>query len=331
MAGALVPRRALGIVGRRAAVAAGRIDIGEVGLDPVRQESSVRASRGHLAGAQLPASASTSLATREPIRPPKPTARPGRRAPVTLDLTFFAFAIPAVLFAGISKGGFGSGAGFAATPLLALVLEPGVAIGLMLPLLMLMDVASLRPYWRQWSGRDALRLILGAAPGLALGAWFYHAADPDAVRLLLGVVALGFVLFRTVQARLPKPATPREVAAPWGWLAGLAAGFTSFISHAGGPPVAVYLLLQGVPKRSYQATSVLVFWVINLAKAVPYAMLGIFSAAILRADLFLAPIALFGVWLGVRMHDLVPERVFFAITYTLLTVTGAKLVWDALG
>lgn len=250
---------------------------------------------------------------------------------MTLDLAFFAFAVPAVLFAGVSKGGFGSGAAFAATPLLAVILEPGEAIGLMLPLLMLMDVATLGSYWRQWNGRDALRLILGAAPGIAIGAWLYRSADPDAVRLLLGAIALGFVAFQIVRTRRRVAPAERAVAAPWGWLAGVATGFTSFISHAGGPPVAVYLLARGVSKRTFQATTVLVFWVVNAAKAVPYALLGIFSAATFEAGLLLAPVALAGVWLGVRAHDRVPERVFFAITYALLTVTGAKLVWDALG
>ncbi len=36
-----------------------------------------------------------------------------------LDAQFFMVAIPAVLFAGISKGGFGSGAAFAAASILA--------------------------------------------------------------------------------------------------------------------------------------------------------------------------------------------------------------------
>ena len=55
-----------------------------------------------------------------------------------LDFTFFAIAIPAVLFAGISKGGFGSAAAFAAAPLLALILEPAEAVAIMLPLLVVM-------------------------------------------------------------------------------------------------------------------------------------------------------------------------------------------------
>ena len=68
---------------------------------------------------------------------------------VLWDFSFFAVAIPAVIFAGISKGGFGSGAAFAASSILALVLTPGEALGLMLPLLMLIDFATLRPYWRK--------------------------------------------------------------------------------------------------------------------------------------------------------------------------------------
>ena len=72
------------------------------------------------------------------------------------------------------------------------------------------------------------------------------------------------------------------------------------------------------------------FWVINIAKFIPYAFLGMFTVQTGIANLVLAPFALFGAWLGVRAHALVPERVFFALTYVLLSVTGVKLVWDAL-
>ena len=64
-----------------------------------------------------------------------------------LTLTFFLFSIPAVVFAGISKGGFGSGAAFASAPMLAMIMPPELAIGLMLPLLMVIDFASLKFYF----------------------------------------------------------------------------------------------------------------------------------------------------------------------------------------
>ncbi|MHC0054797.1 sulfite exporter TauE/SafE family protein [Actibacterium sp. D379-3] len=247
-----------------------------------------------------------------------------------LDLTFFALAIPAVLFAGVSKGGFGSGAAFAATPILALILPPAAAVGLMLPLLMLMDISTLRPYWRKWHWPGAKRLLLGAVPGVALGALLFRAADPDLFRLLIGAVALAFVGFRlAVRLRLFRH-RGRPFPPAGGVVAGVVAGFTSFISHAGGPPVAVYLLAEGLGKTTFQATTVLVFWAINLLKFIPYASLGIFTPATLKADLLLAPFAFLGAWLGVKAHRVVPERLFFAITYVMLTLTGSKLIWDAL-
>ncbi|MEL6601265.1 MAG: sulfite exporter TauE/SafE family protein, partial [Pseudomonadota bacterium] len=58
--------------------------------------------------------------------------------------------------------------------------------------------------------------------------------------------------------------------------------------------------------------------------------LGLFTGQTLVANLFLAPIAIAGTWLGVWAHRMIPETVFFAITYVLLTLTGTKLIFDAL-
>lgn len=250
--------------------------------------------------------------------------------PEILDFTFFAFAIPAVLFAGISKGGFGSGAAFAATPLLALILEPGAAIGLMLPLLMLMDVTALRPYWGKWDGASAKALILGALPGVALGAVFYTLADPDVFRLLIGVIAVGFVAFQIARGRGWIPPAARPMGQRPGMFWGTLAGLTSFISHAGGPPAAVFLLSRRLDKLTFQATTVIVFWAINGLKFIPYAALGIFSWQTAKADLFLAPFAVIGIWMGIKLHHMMPERLFFRLTYAFLLITGSKLIWEAM-
>lgn len=247
-----------------------------------------------------------------------------------LDLTFFALAIPAVIFAGVSKGGFGSGAAFAATPLLALILEPGQAIGVMLPLLVIMDFSALKPYWKQWDGPSSKALIIGGIPGVIIGAALYKIADPDFFRFLIGIVALGFVVFQLGRAwGLIRPAKA-PISDRVGLLFGVGAGFTSFISHAGGPVAAIYLLSKPLSKRTFQATTVIVFWVSNLIKFIPYLLLGIFTWQTALADLYLAPFALIGVWLGVWAHRMVPERLFFGLVYVFLTIAGTKLIYDAL-
>lgn len=247
------------------------------------------------------------------------------------DIAFFAAAVPAVLLAGLSKGGFGNGAGFAATAILAIAASPGVALGTMLPLLMLMDVAAVRSYWRGWDGPAARVLILGAVPGIALGGLVYRQVEPALFGLLIGVMALAFVAFQGARRLNLIRIAPGAFSARKGVVAGFAAGFTSFVSHAGGPPVAVFLLSQRLDKTRYQATSVIVFWAINLIKLVPYVFLGVFSAETLTAGALLAPVALLGVWAGVWLHKRMPERYFFALTYLLLLLTGGKLILDALG
>jgi uncharacterized protein len=247
-----------------------------------------------------------------------------------LDLFFFAIAIPVVVFAGISKGGFGSGAAFASTPMLALILDPAIAVGLMLPLLMVMDATNLRPYWKKWDWPNAKVLILGAIPGTLVGTLIFKIAEPDTFRLMIGSVALGFVAYQFAR-KFGLLNVQKQPFRPWvGGFWGFIAGITSFISHAGGPPVAVHLLSQDINKTKYQATSVIVFWIVNWMKFVPYAMLGIFTAQSALADLILAPVAIAGTYLGVYAHRLVPERLYFALAYSMLVLAGGKLMYDGL-
>jgi uncharacterized protein len=249
---------------------------------------------------------------------------------VTLDLAFFAAAIPAVLISAASKGGFGGGAAFASAPLLALAMPPAQAVGLLLPLLMLMDAISLRPYWRKWDWRHSLLLMAGGIPGTLLGWWIFGSISPDGIRLMVGLSALGFVLWQIARQRGWYRPPDHDPGAAKGLFWGTVTGFTSFISHAGGPPASMYLLGIGLDKTRYQASTVLVFWWVNLIKLPAYIQIGMLNRGLVAPILILAPIAVAGVFLGVWAHRRVSDKFYFRLTYTLLAVTGAKLVWDAL-
>lgn len=243
---------------------------------------------------------------------------------------FFLVAVFAVAFAGVSKGGFGSGAGFAAAPILALVMEPAQAVALMLPLLMLMDVTGLRTYWRQWSWPHARRLMIGAIPGVVVGALAFGSLSSDGVRLFVGGIAIGFVAFQLAKSAGWLRFSENVARSGWGYFWGAITGFTSFVSHAGGPPAAMYLLGARLDKLRFQASTVIVFWWVNLIKLPFYIALGMFTAQSAIADLILAPVAVGSVLLGAIAHRVIPEKWFFRVTYVLLLATGGKLIWDAL-
>jgi hypothetical protein len=171
---------------------------------------------------------------------------------------------------------------------------------------------------------------LGGIPGVALGAGLFSVVNDDVFRVLIGAISVAFVIWTQLTSRRWVNITAKEASDWQGGLAGFAAGFTSFVSHAGGPPAAVYLLSRGVNKTEYQACTVVVFWVINIAKFIPYAFLGMFTLETGLANLALAPFALLGTWIGVQAHHWVPERIFFAFTYAILLITGIKLIVDGL-
>lgn len=249
---------------------------------------------------------------------------------MTLDLTFYLFTIPAVIFVGISKGGFAGGPAFAAAPFLALVLEPTQAVALLLPILMIMDATALRPYWNKWDPEATKLMILGSFPGLLVGTLLFSVINADMVRIMIGVIAIAFVVYQTAIARGWLKLGEKAPSASQGIFWGAVAAFTSFVSHAGGPPSAVYLLGKKLDKTTYQATTVSVFTFINAAKFFCYMGLGLFTWELGLAVLTLAPVAIAGTLLGVWAHKLVEPESFFRLTYVFLLITGVKLIFDAL-
>ena len=112
--------------------------------------------------------------------------------------------------------------------------------------------------------------------GGVLVGWLTASVVSDtAVKMMIGLMGVGFVL----NAWRKRHAVQAPQPASWGQglLWGSLSGFTSFISHAGGPPFQVYLLPQKLPKLVFAGTSTLFFAFINLAKLGPYCSGQVFS------------------------------------------------------
>lgn len=242
------------------------------------------------------------------------------------DPVFYALAIPALFLTGISKGGFGSGLGIVAVPMMALVIPVTQAAAVMLPILCLMDVFGVLGYRKSWDRANMRIMVPGAVLGIGLGTVTFGVLDEGWVRLLIGLIAVVFTAQRLL-GLFPKDAAPGpNVAKGMFWSA--MSGFTSFVAHAGGPPLSVYLLPQRLDKTVFAGTTVLFFAFVNYAKLIPYAGLGQFSGENLATALVLAPIAPIGIWAGMWLHKHINATLFFRVCYVLLFFTGLKLLYD---
>ena len=243
------------------------------------------------------------------------------------DPWFYAVAVPAVLLVGMSKSGFGSGFGALATPLMALMVPVPQAAAIMLPLLMVMDAFGVKALFLQ-RDRELLRLLLPAGLlGVVLGTLSFGMLPTKVVAGVVGGLTLLFLAQRLLfPPRSDSRPTPRWL----GFVLGIASGFTSFVAHAGSPPVNAYVLPLRLAPITYTATMATFFAAINLSKWLPYAWLGLIDTRNLTTSLVLVPLALLGVWLGLRLVPLIRPELFYRLIYAGMFLTGVKLLWDGL-
>ncbi|WP_319775087.1 sulfite exporter TauE/SafE family protein [Breoghania sp.] len=247
--------------------------------------------------------------------------------PLLSDPLFYAAAIPAVILVGLAKGGFATGLAMLGVPLMSLVVSPIQAAGIMLPILCAMDAVAVVSYRGIFHRPSVAVLLPGAVVGIALG-WATAAwVDESWVRLIVGLVTVFFVLdYWTGGAA--RPAKKQNASKGIFW--GMVAGFTSFVSHAGGPPAQMYLLPQKFGPVLLSGTIVITFAVMNLVKLVPYFLLGQFDRANLFTSAALLPLAPLATYAGVRLVKLVSQELFYRITYVGVFLVAVKLIWDGI-
>lgn len=242
-----------------------------------------------------------------------------------VDPWFYVAAIPAVLITGVAKGGFG-GVAILAVPLLALVISPVQAAGIMLPILVAMDLSGLVAYRGNFDKRNLWILLPGAIVGIAVGGLTAHWVDDNFIRAIVGAIAILFTLHYVFKGRTAGAVKNPNV--PAGVFLGAFSGYTSFVAHAGAPSYQLYMLPQKLDRGLYAGTSVIFFSAVNAIKLIPYGMLGMLQLGNLTTSAVLLPLAPVGVALGVWLNKKLPNEIFYRIIYTAVFLVGVKLIWD---
>ena len=247
--------------------------------------------------------------------------------PVITDPIFYAVAVPAVLLLGISKSGFGAGFGSLAVPLMALSVTVPQAAAILMPVLLVMDLLGIAAFRKDFD-RALLKFLLPwGLVGIVIGLLSFQLLQAKWVAGIVGVFTLMFLAQRLLFP--PRPDSPPPPV--WaGAMLAATSGFTSFVAHAGGPPINAYVIPLRLKPMLFTGTMAFFFFAINLAKWLPYAWLGLLDGRNLATSIVLLPLAPLGVWIGVRIARRINQMLFYRLIYVGMLLTGLKLVWDAL-
>ncbi|ODN71925.1 sulfite exporter TauE/SafE family protein [Methylobrevis pamukkalensis] len=239
-----------------------------------------------------------------------------------------AAALFAAVFVGLGKGGLPA-VSLLAVPTLALVMSPVRAAALLLPIYVLSDLVGLWIYRREFSRRNLVILFPATLIGIGLGWATASFVSERFVLLMIGAMGLAFSIDQW-RKRKRSEIPPRPADVPRGVFWGTLAGFTSFVSHSGGPPYQIYTLPQKLPKMVFAGTTTILFTGMNIVKLVPYWALGEFTTDNLEVAVYLVPVAVIATIGGSRLTRILPEKIFFRIVQTALFLVSLQLLYKGI-
>jgi hypothetical protein len=235
---------------------------------------------------------------------------------------WFLAAIGALLV-GVAKTGI-TGLSLLFVSIFASIMPARKSTGVVLPLLLVGDVAAVLLYRKHAHWGHVWRLFPWAAAGVIAGAFAIGHMDERQTRVAIGVIVVALAILHLV--RRARPGDPKAEGAAWfAPLIGMLAGFTTIVSNAAGPLMVIYLLAMRLPKMEYMGTGAVFFLMLNLFKAPFMIWLGLITPASLLLDAELAPAVIAGTLLGRWLLGKINQRVFENVALALTLVAGAKM------
>lgn len=239
-----------------------------------------------------------------------------------LTVTGWALALLAAVMVGLSKGGIPMAASIS-VPVLAMVMDPITAAGLLLPVYIIADMFGLWAYRKHFDKRVLVIMVPATTIGIGIG-WATAEIIPERwVTLLVGVIGVLFALNALLRHRF---GVRQEARVAPGLFWGTITGFTSFVSHSGAPPYQAYTVPLNLPKQVFAGTATVLFSYVNLAKLGPYIALGEVNWHSLGTALILAVPASAAVFLGVWLVKRMPTEIFYKAVIWALLVISIKLI-----
>jgi len=228
---------------------------------------------------------------------------------------------------GVAKGGFNT-LGALLAPILSLVLPVSLAVGVLLPMLIVGDAFAIYSYWNDWDGRLVARVLPFGAVGALAGTFLLAELSPNTLRLSLAIFVLLIVVYKFLSDRIQRM---RYQARPWHAPAASAlAGLASGMFNNGAPPFNSYLLLQKIPPRRFIATTTLFFTLLNFIKIPGFLYTGVLNLSLLFSFWWVFLFIPTGIAAARWIITHVNQQLFDWIVIGLLIFSSIVLFWQSL-
>jgi uncharacterized membrane protein YfcA len=238
-----------------------------------------------------------------------------------------AFSIVALLIglfaAGATKGLIGVGMPIVAVPILTLIVELPIVVGLLsIPLIITNVPQALQGDRAAVVLRRLAPILCGLAVGVVIGVRLLATIDPAALKPVVGIVLIAVAVSMLLSPRLVVPKAAEPFASP---VVGIVGGILGGLAALPGPFVFIYLIALGIKRDQFVQHSSMFLVVAATLMAIALGGGGLmgWSDALISAAASL-PVFL-GMWAGTYVRQFVSPELFRKLILGVVMLSGAHL------
>lgn len=230
-----------------------------------------------------------------------------------------------VLLAGFALRGSTGFGGFAAMPLMALVIPMKVLV----PVWTLLTISSSATLFGKDRRHVSMPMILRILPscmlGIAAGLYLFTVLDAVLLARGLGALVTGYGLFALWQmrARAAGAHAPRGLATAASFMAGAVGTVFGTMASIF---FAIYMDALRVTKEQFRGTLAALMMTMAVMRGVGYFAVGEFGRESLLLFAAALPFMLTGIFLGDRVHTGMSEQTFRRVVCAILILSGIPLM-----
>ena len=225
---------------------------------------------------------------------------------------------------GFSKTGF-PGLAMVNVLIMAELFGAKASVGIIVPLLVVCDL-TVYPLFRRYSSwKELMPLLPPTFAGLIAGYFLLDHIDESTARKGIGLIVLLMFALQLVRLRFGQALArlPKSVGFRWG--SGMMIGTSTIMANAAGPVFSIYALVEKMTKETFLGLGARCFLLVNILKLPLVASLDLIDANSLKITLFVLPGIFAGIFIGRKIIQLIPQKLFEFLLYGFSVIAGVRL------
>ena len=230
-----------------------------------------------------------------------------------------------VAIASLLRGLTGFGFAIVATPLLAFVVSPLVAVSVVTLLQIPSGLPVVVKDWADTDFRAASTTWLAGIPMLLPGLYLLSRAPPEPMRIVLGVIVIASSIFLSLGVSIRRPPRTSELVS-----AGVLGGLLQGVAAMAGPPIVILLLASSWPPARSRATLSFIFLLLGASSVIIGVSRGMTTADDVLLSVYCLPGLLAGQWIGAYAFARLDHQKYRQVSLATIAMTGVLVTGEGL-